>query len=88
MAPLPVEEDEYRIKTRAIHSLFHRFQNDEGYRLCQLSIQIIWMKRRHRLWIKLEWKALRKALNSEGEDTSACNKGCSDLQRFKQGALS
>ena len=30
MVPLPAEEDEYRIKTRAIHSLFHRFQENEG----------------------------------------------------------
>ena len=31
MTPLPTaEEDEYRIKTRAVHSLFHRFQENEG----------------------------------------------------------
>jgi len=30
MTPLPEEEEMYRIKTRAIHSLFHRFQENEG----------------------------------------------------------
>ena len=30
MAPLPAEEDEYRIRHEAIHSLFHRFQKTEG----------------------------------------------------------
>ena len=30
MTPLPVEEDDFRIKTQAIHSLFHRFQKIAG----------------------------------------------------------
>jgi hypothetical protein len=66
LAPLPVEEDEYRLKTRAIRSLFHRFQNDEGIVSESYSANNM-DEKEARLWIKLEWKALRKALNSEGE---------------------
>lgn len=66
ISPLPVEEDNYRIKIRAIHSLFHRFQESEGiipsgYNTNNMD------EKEARLWIKLEWKALRKAINSEGE---------------------
>jgi hypothetical protein len=66
MAPLPVEEDEYRLKTRSIRSLFHRFQNDEGIFSSGFSANNM-DEKEARLWIKLEWKALRKALNSNGE---------------------
>jgi hypothetical protein len=66
MVPLPAEEDEYRIKTRAIHSLFHRFQENAG--IVTSSFNANYMDEKEaRLWIKLEWKALKKALNSEGE---------------------
>jgi hypothetical protein len=65
LAPLPGTEDEYRIKTRAIHSLFHRFQQMNGvnpviYNTIHLD------EKDARIWVKLEWKALRKALFSEG----------------------
>ena len=30
MAPLPVEEDDFRIKSRGIHALFHSFQKMSG----------------------------------------------------------
>lgn len=67
MAPLPPEEDEFRIKTRAIHSLFHRFQemnglSSSGYNTNNMD------EKQARLWIKLEWKALRKAIISEGTE--------------------
>ena len=66
MVPLPIEEDEYRIKTRAIHSLFHRFQENSG--IVASSFNATYMDEKEaRLWIKLEWKALKKALISEGE---------------------
>jgi hypothetical protein len=66
MVPLPIEEDEYRIKTRAIHSLFHRFQENAG--IVTSSFNANYMDEKEaRLWIKLEWKALKKALISEGE---------------------
>jgi hypothetical protein len=66
MAPIPVEEDEYRLKTRAIRSLFHSFQNDEGIISSSFNANNM-DEKEARLWIKLEWKALRKAINSEGE---------------------
>jgi len=67
MTPLPAEEDDYRIKSRAIHSLFHRFQESKG--INPVSFNATNMDEKEaRLWIKLEWKALRKALMSEGED--------------------
>jgi hypothetical protein len=67
MVPLPAEEDEYRIITRAIHSLFHRFQEAEGISASSFNSNNM-DEKEARLWIKLEWKALRKALNSEGEE--------------------
>jgi hypothetical protein len=67
MTPLPVEEDDFRIKTQAIHSLFHRFQkisgtSSFGYNTNNMD------EREARLWIKLEWKAIKKALTTEGEE--------------------
>ena len=67
MVPLPSEEDEYRIKTRAIHSLFHCFQENEGIS-SQSFNETNMDEKEARLWIKLEWKALRKALNSAGDN--------------------
>jgi len=67
MTPLPTEQDEFRIKNQAIHSLFHRFQkmsgtSSFGYNTNNMD------EKEARLWIKLEWKALRKALTTEGEE--------------------
>jgi hypothetical protein len=67
MTPLPPEEDDFRIKTQAVHSLFHRFQklagtSSFGYNTNNMD------EKEARIWIKLEWKALRKALTSEGEE--------------------
>jgi hypothetical protein len=67
MTPLPVEEDDFRIKTQALHSLFHRFQkmagtSSFGYNTNNMD------EKEARLWIKLEWQALRKALTTEGEE--------------------
>ena len=67
MAPLPNEEDSYRIKTRGIHALFHSFQQTAGMPPENFNI-IIMDEREARLWIKLEWKALKKAIDSEGEE--------------------
>ena len=66
-APLPNEEDDYRITTRAIHSLFHCFQEEEG--IMPSAFNLISMdKKEARVWIKLEWKALRKAIITTGEE--------------------
>lgn len=67
LIPLPPEEDEFRIKTQAIHSLFHRYQklagtSSFGYNTNNMD------EKEARLWIKLEWKALRKALTTAGEE--------------------
>ncbi len=67
MVPLPAEEDTFRIKTRAIHSLFHRFQENEGISASSFNVTNM-DEKEARLWIKLEWKALRKAINTEGEE--------------------
>ena len=67
MVPLPPEEDEYRIKTRIIHSLFHRFQESEGINPSSFNESNM-DEKEARLWIKLEWKALRKALNTKGDE--------------------
>ena len=67
MVPLPAEEDEYRIKTRTIHSLFHLFQKNEGVIASTFNLTNM-DEKEARLWIKLEWKALRKAINSQGEE--------------------
>ena len=66
MAPLPNEEDDYRIKTGAIHGLFHRFREISGFVLTSYNTNNM-DEKEARFWIKLEWKALRKALDSEGE---------------------
>jgi len=64
---LPRDEDEYRIKTRAIHSLFHLSHMTEdmipsGYNTSNMDEKEV------RLWIKLEWKALKNALKAEGKE--------------------
>ncbi len=67
MTPLPAQEDDFRIKTQAIHSLFHRFQDTKGIPFSSYNT-INMDEKEARLWIKLEWKALQKAINSEGEE--------------------
>ena len=67
MTAIPPDSDKYRIETRAIHSLFHRFQENEGVTASIFNVSNM-DEKEARLWIKLEWKALRKALNSEGEE--------------------
>jgi len=67
MAPLPNEEDDFRITTRAVHSLFHRFQQSKGIYPEYFNVVNL-DEKQARIWIKLEWKALRKAIVSEGEE--------------------
>jgi hypothetical protein len=67
MAPITEKEDEYRITTRALHSLFHRFQLQEGIPPAVYIIPEM-DEKQARIWLKLEWKALTKAINSEGEE--------------------
>lgn len=65
--PLPREDDEYWITTRAIRSLFHRYQETTGYTSSGYNT-INMDEKNARLWLKLEWNALRKAINSEGPE--------------------
>ncbi len=67
LVPLPGEEDGFRIITRSIHSLFHCFQESAGYTSSSFNISIM-DEKNARLWIKLEWKALRKAINARGAE--------------------
>lgn len=67
MAPLPPEEDEYRIINRAIHGLFHSYQESTGYTSSGYNTMNM-DEKNARLWVKLEWKALQKALTSEGAE--------------------
>ncbi len=67
LAPLPPEEDEYRILTRGIHCLFHRFQHLKGIKPPDNNSPDM-DEKEARIWLKLEWKALKKAIDSEGDD--------------------
>ncbi len=67
IAPLPAEEDDYRITSRGIHALFHSFQKEIGINPENFNI-LIMDEKEARLWMKLEWKALKKAIMSEGEE--------------------
>jgi hypothetical protein len=64
---LPVDEDEYRIKAYAIHSLVHCMQQKR-------RISPVSFNNRHlsednaRMWLKLEWRALRSAISAIGEE--------------------
>ncbi|MEA1886282.1 MAG: hypothetical protein U9N72_03615 [Bacteroidota bacterium] len=66
MAPLPREEDYYRITSRCLHGLFHCFQTRKNidtpdYHTSHMS------DRTARLWLKMEWKALERAIRTNGE---------------------
>jgi hypothetical protein len=66
MALLPPQEDTFRINTGAIHGLFHCFQKKSGLEPTRFRTRMMDDKN-SRLWLKLEWKALRNAVNSTGE---------------------
>ena len=61
MVPLPDEEDDYRIKTSAIHSLFHRYQEEIGITLLLIT-QIIWMRGKQDSGLNLSGKHFGKPL--------------------------
>ena len=66
MVPVRPDEDEFRTKSRAVHTLFHCFQESNGVSPVVFN-QTNMDEKEARLWIKLEWKALRIAIISEGE---------------------
>ena len=67
LSPLPFEEDEFRIVSRGLHSLFHRFQEITGF-TSSGYITPNMDEKTARIWIKLEWNALRKAIESGGAE--------------------
>ena len=66
IAPLPAEEDPYLIRSAALHGLFHYFQKSSGIEPSRFNTKNM-DERQARLWLKLEWRALRNAIGNEGE---------------------
>jgi hypothetical protein len=66
MAPLPSREGDTEIINRAIHGLFHCYQKVNNLEPGSLNTRHMDDKNA-RLWLKLEWRALRNAINSEGD---------------------
>ncbi len=69
ISPIPEEEDFYTITTRCLHGLFHCYQIRKGidtpdYNTSHMS------ERTARFWLKMEWKALERAIRSDGETRS------------------
>lgn len=67
MVPLPPEEDVLRIRTRAVHVLYHCLQMRAGIQPVLFN-QPSMDEKEARMYIKLEWKALKKAIASEGDE--------------------
>ena len=66
MVLLPPQEDGYRLRTRAIRSLYHCYQKSLGLEPAFFNSKHI-DEKNARLWLKLEWRALRNAINDSGE---------------------
>lgn len=67
MVPLRADEDEFRIISRSLHVLFHNFQETCGIAPSMFNEKSM-DEKEARLWIKLEWKALRKAIVKDGDE--------------------
>ena len=59
-------EDSYRIHTTAIHALFHCYQNNKQIDTRDIDVKHL-NERTARLWVKLEWKALLRAIRTSGD---------------------
>lgn len=66
LAPLPPEENAYQIRAAAIHGLFHYFQKSTGIETSRFNTKNM-DESEARLWLKLEWRALRLAINDSGD---------------------
>jgi hypothetical protein len=64
---LPRTEDEYVIKAYAIHSRVHCMQRMKGIYPQTFNNRHL-SEKNARMWLKLEWRALRSAISSEGEE--------------------
>jgi len=79
MVPLPQHEDHYRIVSWSVHSLYHCYQ--ERHHLRSEVINVSHMNdESSRLLLKLEWKALIKAINS---DSTTSNQAIRDALIFR-----
>jgi len=67
MVRLPDQEDDYRIKALTIHSLVHCMQVKKGISPPRFNNRHM-NEKNARMWLKLEWKALKSALAAEGEE--------------------
>lgn len=67
MVALPPEEDRYRIQTRSLHALYHLYQESLGVKTEIFNIMSMDDKE-GRLWLKLEWRALKKAITTLGDE--------------------
>ncbi|HEX2968402.1 MAG TPA: hypothetical protein VHO46_04795 [Bacteroidales bacterium] len=67
MVPLPNEENEIRTKSRTIHVLYHCLQKRNGIEPILFN-QTNMDDKEARLYLKLEWKALKKAISAEGNE--------------------
>ncbi len=66
MVPVPDQDDHYRMVTRTVHSLFHCYQDRHGMKPSTFSTRHL-NEKNARLYLKLEWKALIRAIGSSGE---------------------
>jgi hypothetical protein len=66
MVPLPPQEDDYKIRMRTIRSFYHCYQKSLGLEPKFFNTRHM-DERNARLWLKLEWRALRNAINNTGE---------------------
>jgi hypothetical protein len=66
MVPLPETDDQYRLLTRTVHSLYHCYQDRHGLKPSTFSTRHL-NEKNARLYLKLEWKALTYAMGSSGE---------------------
>jgi len=62
-------EDPYRIVANGVHALFHCFQKNNEIDTPNFDTGHL-KNRTARLWVKLEWKALRRAIRTSGETRS------------------
>lgn len=67
VTPLPEKDDEYRIISRSIRGLFHQYQHSLGINFTAFNVPEM-DEKEARLWLKLEWRALKKAIETDGEE--------------------
>lgn len=67
LVPLPQNEDPYRIAYRSFRGLFMCFKEQTGYSKSGYNTSMM-DEKNSRMWLKLEWNALRKAVTLDGEE--------------------